>query len=143
MAKGHAGPHIVGDPYRPTERWVTPCQDGKCEYHENSNRLQKTVWLECIHCGHQKPLEKHPRCHHIWFPKGEPVVAEITTTHIHECPKCGKVKKTIRRHHKLPPDIKWPREIEKILEKAKAEGLTLLIDGNPIDHTKITVLELK
>lgn len=56
MGKGHAGPHVVGSPYRPKERWVTQCPDDRCVYHENRNSEKKTEWLECIRCGHIKPI---------------------------------------------------------------------------------------
>lgn len=53
MAEGHAGPHKVGGPYHTVEEFVTKCPDGHCNYHHNSNRLRRTEWLECIHCGHK------------------------------------------------------------------------------------------
>ncbi len=141
MSKGHVGPHKAGGPYHSVEDWVTQCPEGKCEYHENSNKLKKEQWLECIRCGHRKPLPKAP-CHHIWFPKGEDVVGETTITYTHECPKCGKIKTTVKRKDiSLPPDVKWPREITKLMERAKADGCELRYDGQPLDVNKISVLE--
>jgi hypothetical protein len=59
MAKGHFGPHVLGSPYHPTERFVTQCSGNKkCEYHRNSATdytpypPMQNEWLECIFCGH-------------------------------------------------------------------------------------------
>ena len=50
MAQGHAGPHVVGNPYHPVERWVTKCTDEPCVYHEHFAG-DKAGTEECIHCG--------------------------------------------------------------------------------------------
>lgn len=51
---------------------------------------------------HKQPRPAQPACHHIWFGKGQQVNPEGTERRlIHECPKCGRIKTTIRRI--LPP----------------------------------------
>jgi hypothetical protein len=55
MAEGHAGPHVVGSPYKPKERWVTRCPDDACDYHENSNGVN-IHWEECWRCGDRQPV---------------------------------------------------------------------------------------
>lgn len=54
MAPGHAGPHVVGSPYHPDERWVTPCK-GACKWSSNSDS-QGARWVECVICGQRRSL---------------------------------------------------------------------------------------
>ena len=55
MAQGHAGPHKIGDVYHPSERWHTPCPDGKCEMMGNRDQWGNR-WLECWKCGRKEDL---------------------------------------------------------------------------------------
>lgn len=55
MADGHAGPHVVGSPYRPDERWVTPCQEH--DFMPNRDRAGNR-WDECWKCGERRSLSK-------------------------------------------------------------------------------------
>lgn len=50
MAEGHAGPHLIGSPYRPEIEWVVPCAGEAHKFHWNC----KPDWSEfeqCIQCG--------------------------------------------------------------------------------------------
>jgi len=55
MAEGHAGPHVIGNPYHPRERWVTQCVATPCDYHGNRD-ITGNQWDECIRCGDRKPF---------------------------------------------------------------------------------------
>jgi hypothetical protein len=66
MAEGHAGPHVVGSPYHPVERWVTQCPDDTCDYHENSDG-SKNLWEECWKCGDRKPVGYSRRLKHYCY----------------------------------------------------------------------------
>jgi len=73
MSNGHAGPHVVVNPYHPTERWVTPCTGRPCSFHANFHSGKCSVegclhhtgkerrFLECIYCGNTKEI---PKCTH-------------------------------------------------------------------------------
>lgn len=65
-------------------------------------------------------------CHHIWMQKAKDEVSVVngvtTTRYTHECPHCGKVKVTVRASRALPPELKWKRELEKLMLRAKEEG---------------------
>jgi hypothetical protein len=62
MAKRHFGPHCTGSPYphKMKERWVTKCEDGKCDYHETF--VRNPGHEECIHCGHVRKMETEQTC---------------------------------------------------------------------------------
>ena len=47
MAQGHFGAHVVGNPYHPVERWVTPCSDHRFHEHDAGP-------AECIYCGEKE-----------------------------------------------------------------------------------------
>jgi len=56
MADGHFGPHVVGSPYNPIERWPQENCRGH-EFHLNSygeRGLARVEWDECIHCGERR-----------------------------------------------------------------------------------------
>jgi len=68
-------------------------------------------------------------CHHTWHQSAKDVVSVVngveTTRYTHQCPHCGKVKVTVRASRKLPPELKWRREVEKLVERAAAEGYAI------------------
>lgn len=57
MAEGHAGAHNVGGSYPKdqTERWVTPCLEGKCDFHPHTVGVYAGE-EHCIHCGNSRPM---------------------------------------------------------------------------------------
>lgn len=74
----------------------------------------RTITQRCPECGTQRVLPRrilpklprpvqHTRpeksaCHHIWFAdKSEDNAAKTLRRMTHTCPKCGKVKTTVRR----------------------------------------------
>lgn len=82
-------------------------------------------------------------CHHTWFQKGKDVVSTVnglvTTKYTHECPQCGKIKVTVRASNKLPPEVRWKRELEKLLERAASSGYVYEFNSTPIDSKEIKV----
>jgi len=84
-----------------------------------------------------------PPCHHTWHQKGKDVVSNVNgvefTRFTHECPACGKVKVTVRASRRLPPEIMWKRELEKLTERAAAQGHRYIIAGVPLVLEAITI----
>lgn len=78
-----------------------------------------------------------PLCHHIWVQSRADEVSTVdglkTKRYTHACPKCGKVKVTVRADRALPPEVKWQRELEKLILRANADGFgyALALDGSP------------
>lgn len=47
QGKGHVGPHVVGNPYYPTEQWAQDCDE--------HDFMPNKTWQECWKCGERKP----------------------------------------------------------------------------------------
>ena len=123
MNENHFGPHCIGDLYNPVERWVTKCENNKCDYHHNSNESQK--WLECIHCGDKKDIAEENRPE----PKEECIYEEDK-----KIDKCKGILGKIFGHNfkarynteysegKFPPDLDlWSPYCKDIIEATKSE----------------------
>lgn len=85
-------------------------------------------------------------CHHIWTQTKKDEESTVNGVpairYFHECPKCGRKKETVRMSRKLPPQIKWKREIEKLLASARRDDHVLCYDGQALDLARITVQTL-
>lgn len=76
--------------------------------------------------------------------KGKDVVSTdanglVTTRYTHECPHCGYIKTTVRASNKLPPAVRWTRELEKLLQRIWDDGHCFTYNGEPlvINHVEV------
>jgi len=84
------------------------------------------------------------RCNHTWFQQKKDLVEVVnglkTTRYFHQCPKCGKQKETVRADRSMPPQTKWKRELEKVIQRANEAGFTVLYETVAFNVNKILVL---
>jgi len=85
-------------------------------------------------------------CHHTWHQVDttEAVEDGVTVrTYVHECPACGKRKRTKRAINAMPTYAKWKRELEKLVEKAWDAGLAFDVDGKPLTLDRVSTRYLR
>ncbi len=79
------------------------------------------------------------RCRHIWIQDKADEVQEGVTRYFHTCPHCGKKKETLRAHRALPVELKWKREVEKLVIRAVEAGVRIHYENKPLNCNKVTV----
>ena len=83
------------------------------------------------------------KCHHLWTQTSKDQITVVnglkTTRYFHECPKCGKRKETVRADRSMPPQAKWKRELEKVLQRASQAGYTVLYQTLAFDLNKVLI----
>jgi hypothetical protein len=84
-------------------------------------------------------------CSHIWI-RQEITPLNISgteaTSYTHRCPRCGKIKTTLRTKGKMPPPILWKRELQKLLLRARSDGYQITFQDVPLTLDKISVRAL-
>ena len=82
-------------------------------------------------------------CHHIWMQEAKDEISVVngvtTTRYTHKCPHCGKVKVTVRASRALPPEMKWKRELEKLIQRAYEAGYSYQVGADALATAVITI----
>lgn len=86
-------------------------------------------------------------CAHIWIRQSAAQInaalgdgkTVTTTRYLHKCPRCGRLKTTMRTRGPLPQEIRWKREMEKLLIRARSAGYQIVFQDTLLSLDKITV----